>query len=267
MANLVIDNSRLSSLLEGTFPVPAADRLYRDRSVFFVGGVLPVYETLETMFDSFCTEATALFYLTFGPAETFPRGEEMARQIKKNFNVRLMARLDRDADAPLLERTYAAGVDNVDLHLAEPAGAAWGERLVLPPVLRAARELFPRWGVAATLHVGDEAPTVVMSRIDTLLAEGVVPLVRLLPRVAGSAPGGLEMLFEHLEAGWKRNSVPMATYLPLLSATTPLVATKPAGLFQGIVDRFRDRRQLAESDIRRHLRVRPTEDSLDSAVL
>ena len=265
MANLVIDNSRLSSLMAGNFPAPAADRLYRDRSVFFVGGVLPVYETLETMFDSFCTEATALFYLTFGPAETFLRGEEMARQIKKNFNVRLMARLDQEASAALLERTYAAGVDNIDLQLAEQAAEV--RVVTLPPALRAAVALFPRWGVAATLPVGDEAPAVVMSRIDALLSEGVVPLVRLLPRVAGGASEGLEMLFEHLEAGWRRYSVPMTTYLPLLSATNPLVVTKPAGLFQGIVDRLRDRRQLAESDIRRHLRVRQAEDSLDSAGL
>jgi hypothetical protein len=265
MANLVIDNSRLTSFMAGNFPAPAADRLYRDRSVFFVGGVLPVYETLETMFDSFCTEATALFYLTFGPAETFSRGEEMARQIKKNFNVRLMASLEMEASVALLERTYAAGVDNIDLRLAELAADTRG--VTLPPSLRAAVALFPRWGVAATLPLGGEAPAVAMARIDGLLAEGVVPLVRVSPRGTGHAPGGLEAIFEHLVAGWERSAVPVATYLPLISATTPLVVTKRAGLFQGIVDRFRDRRQLAESDIRRHLRVRQAEDSLDSAGL
>jgi hypothetical protein len=189
----------------------------------------------------------------------------MARQIKKNFNVRLMARLDQEAGVAVLERIYAAGVDNIDLQLTE--GAADPGVGTLHPSLRTAVELFPRWSVAVTLPLGGEPPASAMARIDGLLAEGVVPLVRVSPGAASHAPGVLEAVFEHLVAGWERSAVPVATYLPLISATTPLVVTKPAGLFQGIVDRLRDRRQLAESDIRRHLRVRPAEDSLDSAGL
>lgn len=266
MARLVTDTSRLSALMGGAPKGPAAHTLFRDGRVFFVGGVLPVYETLETMFDSFCTEATSLFYLTFGPRETFSQGEEMARQIKKNFNVRLMARLDGGTEAGLLERVYAAGVDNIDLQLGEVTdGRGWAA--TVPPSLRAGVAVFPRWGVAATLPLGTAPPAAAMAGIDALLGEGVVPLVKFASPAVGYSPGDVAAVLDHLVTGWERNAVPLGIFLPLISVMTPLVSAKPAGRFQGLVDRFRDRRQLAESDIRRHLRVRQAEDSLDSAGL
>jgi len=264
MANLTTDKSRLSSLISGSHHSPAADRLFRERSVFFVGGVLPVYETLETMFNSFCTEATALFVLTFGPEETSLQCEEMARQIKKNFHVRLMARLELSVDAASLERIYAAGVDNVVFPLDSDSGI---DRAGLPLPLQAARGVFPRWGAAATLLLGDEAPALTGSRIDALLREGIVPLLQFSTSAAGLPPAELEAVLEHLVSGWERHAVPLQAYLPLISVMTPLVATKPAGIFRGFVDRLRDRQQLAGSDIRRHLRVQHAENSLDSAGL
>lgn len=262
MANLTIDPSRLSSLISGSYHAPAADRLFRDRNVFFVGGALPVYETLETMFNSFCTEATALFYLTFGPVEKFLQGEEMARQIKKNFHVRLMASLELSVDAAALERIYAAGVDNVVFTPESDSGFDRGD---LP--LQAARTVFPRWGAAAALLLGDEAPALTRSRIDLLLQKGIVPLVQFSDCSATLPPSELTAVLEHLVTGWERHSVPLQAYLPLIGVMTPIVATKPAGLFRGFVDRLRDRQQLAGSDIRRHLRVQHAENSLDSAGL
>jgi hypothetical protein len=264
MANLTTDKNRLSDLIDSNRQAPAADRLFRDRSVFFVGGALPVYETLETMFESFCTEATALFFLTFGPRETLLQGEEMARQIKKNFNVRLMAGLELSIDAAGLERVYAAGVDNVVFPLAAGSEKAGEE---LPASLQAARAVFPRWGVAATLPLGCEAPAITMVRIDLLFQEGIVPLIQFTERSSSLTLMDIDVVLDHLVAGWERSSMPLQAYLPLITAMTPLVATKPAGLFQGIVDKLRDRRQLAGSDIRRHLRVQHAEDSLDSAGL
>ena len=264
MANLVTDKSRLSDLLGNTEYAPTADRLFRNRSVFFVGGALPVYETLETMFDSFCTEATALFFLTFGSRGMFLQGEEMARQIKKNFNVRLMASLELFVDTADLERIYAAGVDNVVLPLTGTSGIDRGE---LPLPLKAAKAVFPRWGAAAMQLLGDEAPALIRSRIDLLLQEGIMPLVQFSDRSAGLSPEDIDSVLNHLVAGWERSSVPLSAYQPLVSVMTPLVATKPAGLFRGIVDKLRDRHQLAGSDIRRHLRVQHVQDSLDSAGL
>jgi nucleoside diphosphate kinase len=48
---------------------------------------------------------------------------------------------------------------------------------------------------------------------------------------------------------------------------TPLVQVKPEGAIRSFVGRLRDRHQLAGLDIRRHLRVQPAENSLDSAGL
>lgn len=264
MAHLVTDKNRLSALTDGRQNVPAPDRLFRDGSVFFVGGELPVYDTLVTMFDSFCMEATTLFFLTFGPRESYLQGEEMARQIKKNFHARLMACLDPAVDSATLERVYAAGVDNVVIPLdgVSPHSAA-----DLPPALHSARALFPRWGAAATLQLGDDSPGESKRLIDRLLHEGIVPLVRFSGRSSEFSPADAEAVLQHLVAGWERSSVPLPAYLPLISVMTPLVETKPAGLFRGFVDRLRDRKQLAESDIRRHLRVQLAENSLDSAGL
>jgi len=261
MANLVTDKSRLSALTDGRQNFPASNRLFRDGSVFFVGGELPVYETLVTMFDSFCMEATALFFLTFGPGQTYSRGEEMARQIKKNFHARLMACLDQGVDSATLERVYAAGVDNLVIRL--DGGSPHSE---LPDALAVARSIFPRWGAAATLQLGDESTRQCKSRIDRLLREGIVPLVRFSGRSSDISPDDAEDVLQHLVAGWERHSVPLPAYLPLISVMTPL-ETKPAGLLRGFVDRLRDRKQLAQSDIRRHLRVQQAENSLDSAGL
>jgi len=260
MANLVTDKSRFSVLASGRQNIPAADRLFREGSVFFVGGELPVYETLATMFDSFCMEATSLFFLTFGSRQTYPRGEEMARQIKKNFHARLMACLDQGVDSATIERAYAAGVDNVVIALDGGDARSCAD---LPAALLSARSVFPRWGAAATLQLDDVSP----HRIDRLLAEGIVPLVSFAGRPEELLPQDAESVLRHLVAGWERNSVPLSHYFPLISVMTPLVEANPAGLFRGFVGRLRDRRQLAESDIRRHLRVQQAENSLDSAGL
>lgn len=261
MANLSIDKNRLHALTGGNVRTPAADALYREQSVFFVGGALPVYETLETMFDSFCTEATSLFFLTFGPVETFRQGEEMARQIKKNFHVRLMAGMELPVDVARVESVYAAGVDNLVFSLDAGSGAG------LPLPLQTAREVFLRWGTAAMLPLGGEAPAATMNRIDLLLGEGIVPLLQVSTVAAALSEAETTAVLEHLVSGWERHSVPLQAYLPLIGVMTPLVPTKPVGLFRGLVDRLRDRQQLAGSDIRRHLRVHQVENSLDSAGL
>jgi hypothetical protein len=262
MANMLIDKNRYSDLCISNPLLPAADKLFRDKSVFFVGGNLPVYETLETMFDSFCMEATNLFYLVFGPGETFLQGEEMAHQIKKNFHARLMARLDVAVGETALERIYAAGVDNVDFHL-----AGFSSTAALPRALQSSVKVFPRWGVAVTLPFADTSPDMTKKCIDRLLHEGIVPLPQLSFRSDGFLVGDDESVLTHLVAGWERSSVNLSAYLPLLAVTTPLAAARPAGLFRGFFDKLRHRHQLAESDIRRHLRVQPAADSLDSAGL
>lgn len=262
MVNLIHEASRQHPQ-SNSRPTPAADQLYRDQNVFFVGGELPVYETLETMFASYCTEATALFFLTFGSRETFLQGEEMARQIKKNFTVRLMASLDFPLDAVTVERVYAAGVDN----LIVPVPRQLTVHHQLPSPLQTARGIFPRWGIATTLVLGNDEPALTINRIDALLQAGIVPLLQIAEPSVRLLQAETTAILENLIASWKRNSVPFSAYLPLLTVMTNQANAKPVGIFRGFFDRLRDRHHVTGSDIRRHLRVQPAENSLDSAGL
>ncbi len=256
MTSLTTDKKRLADLLVSNRQLPAEDRLYRDGNVLFIGGALPPYQTLETMFNSFCMEATALFFLTLGSRETLPQGLEMARQIKKNFHVRLMARLASPVDETTLGQLYAAGVDNVDFYLEGPSA-----------VMPESKGVFPRWGVAATLILGAEDAACTIDKIERLLQAGIVPMVEVSSKASTLSTEKVITVLDYLAGGWDRSSVPLQAYLPLIGAMTPLVQEKPAGVFRSIVARLRDRQQLVGSDIRRHLRVQQTENSLDSAGL
>ena len=77
MGNLKIDIPRLNKMLSTPPAEPGEKRPYRQGEIFFVGGELPVFETLETMFESHCTEAISLFYLTFGHSDDL----ELVRQL------------------------------------------------------------------------------------------------------------------------------------------------------------------------------------------
>ncbi|OGW35282.1 MAG: hypothetical protein A2X58_03690 [Nitrospirae bacterium GWC2_56_14] len=257
-----IDQNRLNILAAQPVRLPTARELRREGRVFFVGGALPVNETLETMFASFCTESTDLFYLSFGEPATVAGGLELARQIRKNFNVRLMARFDYPVPVHIAEHAYAAGVDIMDITSsashAFPGGVAES--------LRAARSVFPRWSVASTLPLGAEPLDATIDLIDALLADGVVPLAIL----SGERSGKTEEIsaeLRHLTAGWKANHVTIKPLVPLIAVMTPLVPTEQTGLLRGFIDRLEERRLLAAADLRRHLRVNMNQDSLDSAAL
>ena len=88
----VIDSHRLNILHETPLKYACSTNLRREGRVFFIGGDLPVYSTLETMYESYCLESTELFHVTFGDAGAFEQNLEMVRQIKRNFSIRLMAR-------------------------------------------------------------------------------------------------------------------------------------------------------------------------------
>ncbi|SNB45120.1 hypothetical protein [Geobacter sp. DSM 9736] len=266
-----IDQNRLNILTAHPTQLPAAHDLRRDGRIFFVGGELSVNETLETMFDSFCTESTDLFYLSFGPKETCQRGMEMARQIKKNFSVRLMGRFDFPAPASFTEHAYAAGVDILDIPLwvFDPAVATQRgfDTAATIESLRDACSVFPRWSVASTLLFGPEPADSTMKGIDTLLKEGIVPLPAIAWSESGAASEGIEAALKHLACGWKSHDVTIKPLIPLIRYTTPLIPLEQPGLFRGLIDKLQDRRHLAASDLRRHLRVQAAENSLDSAGL
>jgi hypothetical protein len=114
---------------------------------------------------------------------------------------------------------------------------------------------------------GEESATSTMSGIDALLKDGIVPLVALGASSADAAPDRIAEIFRHLALGWERCDLPLQPFLPMINFMTPLAPRDPSGLFRGLIDKFHDRRLLVASDLRRHLRVKPAEDSLDSASL
>jgi len=262
---MIIDQAALRELLANPPRLPGSRELSRAGKVFFVGGDLPVNQTLETMFESFCMESTDLFLITFGSLENFHQGEEMARQIKKNFNVRLMGRLPFIPPERVVERIYAAGVDILDIPPSQrERNSAEGE--TKPPAVIPGH-VFPRWAVAATLEMGEETCGSARTAIDSLLHSGIVPLVALTSGRISHEKDEIAALYRHLAAGWKSHRIPMKPFRPLISLLTPLQSREPRGVLSGIIGRIHDRQMLVASDLRRHLRVRVAEDSLDSAGL
>lgn len=263
-----VDRNKLDELIMHPLQPAGANELRRSNDVFFVGGELPIDETLETMFESFCTESTELFHLSFGTMGSFQNSEAMARQIKKNFHIRLMGRLNEPASAQTLERIYAAGVDVLDIPLAHfTSGKRDHDRRARYDALLSARGFFPRWSVASTLLAGEESPVATMNGIDELLKDGIVPLVALAESATGIAAGALSAVFEHLASAWEQYRVPMQPFFPIIGFMMPLTPKTPSGPLRGMIDKFHDRRRLAASDLRRHLRLKVVEDSMDSAAL
>ncbi|MBI5484340.1 MAG: hypothetical protein HY888_07760 [Deltaproteobacteria bacterium] len=268
---LTVDRQKISALISSPVSSGTADVLRRQGNVFFVGGNLPVYETLETMFESYCMESTGLFHLTFGDSGNLQRGLEMARLIKKNFSVRLMGRLDYPVPAETVEQIYAAGVDILDIPLPVCSSASdstlISDHTARQATLDAARLVFPGWSVVASLEADQMATGATMAVIDSLLAKGIMPLVSFSGNTALKEPDDAAAVFSHLASGWKKHHVPVKTLLPLITLITPLVPREEPGLVRGFIDRIRDRHQLASSDLQRRLRVGQAADSLDSAEL
>jgi hypothetical protein len=258
-----IDWQKLNDLLKEPRLRGGSNELQRSDSVFFVGGELPVYETLQTMYESFCMESTELFHLSFGPMGTLQSGEEMARQIKKNFRVRLMGCLNYPAAVNSLERIYAAGVDILDIPLLSFDCPSTGTY----EALLSALPIFPRWSVASTLLAGGESAISTMNGIDLLLKNGVVPLVAFGREGTDASPETIAEIFQHLALGWQRCDVSIQPFLPMITSLTPLVPRDTSGLLRGLLDKFHNQRLLVASDLRRHLRVLRPEDSMDSAAL
>jgi hypothetical protein len=268
---MIVDQQKLSYLL--TKPVKRGDagELRREGNLFFVGGELPVRETLETLFDSHCQSSAELFKLTFGDLDHFHQGEQLARQIKRNFNAHILGSLPYPPPTAVIERAYAAGVDFLDIPLrvfdrgmAKERGF---ERDDILHSLQVARELFPRWSVATTLLAGEERPCSLAKGIDFLLDAGILPLVEISPQGGHYPLEEIAAIFAHLAAGWEKYKVSIKPFQPLIDITMPVVDARPRGILRGFIDKVQERRLLAASDLRRSLRVRQVEESFESAGL
>lgn len=251
-------------------PKPSTEfDLCRGGRVFFVGGTLPVHATLETMFESYCAEATDLFVLTFGDEESIGHGLDMAKQIKKNFSIRLMVRLNHAIPEWLFPQIYASGADLVDIVDDPPADPKGDSALDEGQKARylAAQQAFPPWSAASTLAIDGRLGPSQIRTIDELLRIGIIPLPRLAWNGVDGSEAGICDVLHHLAGSWHTHGVPIKPFQALIGLSSPLVPAGKRGALRSIIDRFHDRRKVAAADLLRHLRVSVPTDSLDSAAL
>jgi hypothetical protein len=268
-----IDTHKLNIVRDPARTFANPEMLRREGKVFFIGGNLPVYSTLETMYESYCLESSELFHVTFGAADKFEHNLEMVRQIKRNFSIRLMGFIGYPMSESQVERVYLAGLDMLDIpHGAYDSlnGAEAGAGSVKDTwetALRAASATFPRWSVVSTIIAGRSTLQDSRDSIKELLGNGVIPLIKFAEINTVWSDEEAGSLFSFLAVEWHKHRVPLKPVMPLLRVTTPFVFAEPSGFLREVYDKLQDRRILAASDIRRHLRTSGAVASFESAGL
>lgn len=257
-----IDPQRLNLLLHGApLNYTSPTELRREGRTFFIGGNLPVYSTLETMYESYCLESTDLFYVTFGAAGAYQQNLDMVRQIKRNFSIRLMGQVGYPLSASQIEQVYLAGLDILDI----PHQPGSGDDLIVS--FRDAGKVFTRWSVVSTINAALVSPEDARLAIHDQLNTGIIPLLMLAGETNGWSQSVSSDLFLYLAAEWHRHRVPLKPLMPLLRLTAPFEFNTSSGFLREAFDRFQDRRIMAASDLRRHLRTSGAEASFESAGL
>lgn len=259
-----INSHKLHAFLKEPFVIPSADVLRRQGAVFFIGGNLPVLEALETMYESHCQESTGLFHVAFGELDALSANLEMVRQIKKNFSVRLMGQINYKLPEAFFEHLYLAGLDLLDIPWAVISG---NTHLTAYGRTAQSAASFPRWSLVSSLSATDMAPGAVREAIDTLLDNGIIPLLGITRKLEAVDSDSVEALFAYQVDAWQRHEVPLKPLLPLIRLISPLEAVENTGLFRSVLDRFQDRGKMVSSDLRRHLRTSGAEASFESAGL
>lgn len=264
-----IDPHKLNILHESQRNYAKPAELHRKGRVFFIGGNLPVYGTLETMYESYCLESTDLFHVTFGDPAWFEHNLDMVRQIKRNFSIRLMGQIGYPLSASQVEQVYLAGLDVLDIphdsHGSYPAVTPGNN--VWKETLKAAATTLTRWSVASTIIADSATAEEILVAINELLDHGVIPLLVVAEGGTRWNPAKTGDLFLHLAAEWHRHRVPLKPIMPLLRLTTPFEFSTTSGFLREAFDKFQDRRIMATSDLRRHLRTSGAEASFESAGL
>lgn len=265
----VVDLHKLNILSDMAVSYANSDDLRRDGKVFFIGGNLPIYSTLETMYESYCLESSELFHVTFGDESQFDHNLEMVRQIKRNFSIRVMGRVGYPLSASQMEKIYLAGLDVLDIpgtvYGTHSGACADSDRRKF--AFSSAVATFKRWSVVSSISPELDTPLAVRSSIHELLGSGVIPLLELSGDGSVWSVDEIHTLFEFLAAEWHDKHVPLKPIMPLLRLTTPFVFAESSGFLRGVIEKLQDRHVLATSDLRRHLRTSGAEASFESAGL
>lgn len=267
--NLTIDLHKLSRMFSVAHDVVQSDDLRREGRVFFIGANLPVYSTLETMYESYCQDSSELFHVTFGDSEKFEQNLEMVRQVKRNFSIRLMGRIGYHLSESQVERVYLAGLDMLDIPNSsiESDRDVGDRRSALPAIFKTATATFTRWSVVSSIPAGQDTPQAAHDTIMELLRNGIVPLLDFTRKRDHWDEEKVCSSYRFLATEWHRYRVPLKPIMPLLKLTTPFVFADTAGYLRNVINKLDDRRILATSDLRRHLRTRGAEASFESAGL
>ncbi len=266
-----IDSHRLELLKKSTDIYASPELLHRVGELFFIGANLPIHSTLETMYESYCQESSELFHVTFGEAGLFEHNLEMVRQIKRNFSIRLMGRIEYRLSAAQIERVYLAGLDLLDIQRSsydifsgsEVDYGSDGWRIAI----EAARATFTRWSVISTIDAEHATPQTVRENIRELLEKGVIPLLKAASDRSLWSFAETGNIYEYLATEWHKYRVPLKPIMSLLRLTTPFVLTEQPGFLRNVIDKIQDRSSIATSDLRRHLRTSGAEASFESAGL
>jgi len=267
----LINTHKLNVLRETTRDYANPDGLRREGKVFFIGGNLPIYSTLETMYESYCQESSELFYVSFGDAGQFEQNLEMVRQIKRNFSMRLMGRIGNRLSASQVERIYLAGLDILDI-----PGVVYGRhtaanlddyRAIRRKAFSTATATFKRWSVVSSISAEHEDLQEVFDSIQELLENGVIPLFEITGTDSDRNFEEIGHVFAILAAQWHRHQVPLKPIVPLLRLTTPFDFAESTGFLRGFIGKIQNRHVLATSDLRRHLLTSGAEASFESAGL
>lgn len=264
----VVDSHKLDNLRDMAVSYANSEVLRRDGKVFFIGGNLPIYSTLETMYESYCLESSELFHVTFGDEGRFEHNLEMVRQIKRNFSIRVMGRVAYPLSTPQIEKIYLAGLDVLDIpgtvygiHAGAVADSERGR-----VAFSSAVATFKRWSVVSSITAESDTLQAVRGSIHELLGSGVIPLLEISGGSVWSVDE-LRGLFEFLAAEWHGKHVPLKPIMPLLRLTAPFEFAESSGFLRGVIEKLQDRHVLATSDLRRHLRTSGAEASFESAGL
>lgn len=267
--NFKIDSNKLNRVGHVPHAGLSSDSLRREARIFFIGADLPVYSTLETMYESYCQESSEMFHVTFGDADRFEHNLEMVRQIKRNFSMHLMGRINYKLSESQIERVYLAGLDLLDIPF-NGFDKIDTDDTIKPANLfpyRSAAAIFRRWGTVSTIDAGQATPQELSERIKLLLETGVVPLLDFSNKKGSWSDDEIAGIYRLIADEWRRYKVGLKTLLPYLRLTTPFLIDESSGFMRGVFDKLHDRRIMAASDLRRHLRTSGAEASFESAGL
>lgn len=250
------DQKKLTRLRTQRLNPAAMVELYRHHRIFQVAVDAPMLLTLEAVLESESRQPVELFRLHFMDEESFFQGQDLVRQLKKNFHGFLFGAFAEIPTTRLIDHAYAAGLDLIHMPLTGDDSRQW-------VALNYARTVFPSWSVLAGVSVWpqSDAPFSILAR------RGIVPWIDLEKLPADIPDEILCNSFKALLRNWQEFKIKLKPLYPLLKATLPFSPPPRSRGLSGLIELADDVALRTGLDLRRLLRVRGVADSFESAGL